>query len=58
ECHHTQNIPDLTDEVNIPEFPTLIHHFLNDQLCANIHPSSVDVPLQVMPVYRGCVDVF
>ncbi|KAF9245384.1 hypothetical protein BU15DRAFT_85684 [Melanogaster broomeanus] len=58
ERHHARNIPDLAEELNIPELPTLIRCFLYDQLHADTHRSSADVPLQVMPVYRGRVDVF
>ncbi|KIK78374.1 hypothetical protein PAXRUDRAFT_43848, partial [Paxillus rubicundulus Ve08.2h10] len=46
------------NELNIPELPTLICYFLFDQLHADGHRSSANVPLQIMPVYRGRIDVF
>ncbi|KAF8128116.1 hypothetical protein EV363DRAFT_1400617 [Boletus edulis] len=51
--HRARTVPDLAEELNIPELPTLIQHFLYDQL----HPDA-DVPLQQMPVYREHLNVF
>ncbi|KAF8436847.1 hypothetical protein L210DRAFT_3339360, partial [Boletus edulis BED1] len=48
-----RTVPDLAEELDIPELPTLIRRFLYDQL----HPDA-DVPLQQMPVYGGRLNVF
>ncbi|KAF8121859.1 hypothetical protein EV363DRAFT_1183993 [Boletus edulis] len=53
ERHHARTVPDLAEELDIPELPTLIRRFLYDQL----HPDA-DVPLRQMPVYGGRLNVF
>ncbi|KAF8451037.1 hypothetical protein L210DRAFT_3609213 [Boletus edulis BED1] len=53
ERHRARTVPDLAEELDIPELPTLIRRFLYDQL----HPDA-DVPLRQMPVYGGRLNVF
>ncbi|KAF8124221.1 hypothetical protein EV363DRAFT_1403324 [Boletus edulis] len=53
EHHRARTVPDLAEELDIPELPTLIRCFLYDQL----HPDA-DVPLRQMPVYGGRLNVF
>ncbi|KIK32535.1 hypothetical protein CY34DRAFT_18979 [Suillus luteus UH-Slu-Lm8-n1] len=48
----------LADELKVPSLPTLIRLFLYDQIHANDHHSSVDVPLRDCPSYMGAIKVF
>ncbi|KAF9232417.1 hypothetical protein BU15DRAFT_90655 [Melanogaster broomeanus] len=55
--HRARNIPDLAEELNSPELPTLIHCFLYDQL----HATHIDLRLMCHcgnASLQGRVDVF
>ncbi|KAG2132524.1 uncharacterized protein EDB93DRAFT_1309634 [Suillus bovinus] len=45
-------------ELDIPSFPTLIRLFLYDQIHADNHHSSADVPLRDCPSYTGPIKIF
>ncbi|KAG1840400.1 hypothetical protein C8R48DRAFT_751327 [Suillus tomentosus] len=45
-------------ELDIPSFPTLIRLFLYDQIHADNHHSSADVPLRNCPSYTGPIKIF
>ncbi|KAG2142815.1 uncharacterized protein EDB93DRAFT_1292179 [Suillus bovinus] len=45
-------------ELDIPSFPTLIRLFLYDQIHADNHHSSADVPLRNCPSYMGPIKIF
>ncbi|KAG2755597.1 hypothetical protein P692DRAFT_201801024 [Suillus brevipes Sb2] len=48
----------LADELKVPSLPTLIRLFLYDQIHADDHHSSADVPLRDCPSYMGAIKVF
>ncbi|KIJ09955.1 hypothetical protein PAXINDRAFT_86726, partial [Paxillus involutus ATCC 200175] len=53
-----RTVPDLAEDLNVPELPMLIQCFLYDQQHPDGPQSSTDMPLREMPVYRGRLDVF
>ncbi|KAG2134177.1 uncharacterized protein EDB93DRAFT_1242713 [Suillus bovinus] len=48
----------LADELKVPSLPTVIRLFLYDQIHADDHHSSADVPLRDCPYYMGAIKVF
>ncbi|KAG1749058.1 uncharacterized protein EDB91DRAFT_1079154 [Suillus paluster] len=56
KCART--VADLTDELDIPSFPTFIHLFLYDQIHTDNHHSSANVPLRDCPSYTGPIKIF
>ncbi|KAG2102871.1 uncharacterized protein F5147DRAFT_746797 [Suillus discolor] len=55
---HARTIADLAGELGIPSFPTLICLFLYDQIHADDHHSSADIPLCNCPSYMGPIKIF
>jgi len=53
-----RTVPNLAEELNVPELPTLIHYSLYAQLHPDRQQFSADVPLWQMPVCKGHLDVF
>ncbi|KAG1834931.1 hypothetical protein DFJ58DRAFT_868489 [Suillus subalutaceus] len=58
ERKRARTVADLADELDIPSFPTLIRLFLYDQIHADNHHSSADVPLRDCPSYTGPIKIF
>ena len=58
EHNHAQNVAALADELNLPQFPSILRHYLHSQLHPTDPHDPDDIPLDECPLYDGTLRVY